>query len=130
MKKELKDQFLPTNAGWLVRQSLKRLKHIDLVWDYVKDFSFLMLNIRNMSEEDKLFNFISRLQGWTQIELRRQGVQYLPAAMAVADCLVDYKMVGPIDTMQKSKLDGGKKSKAKEWHGCGPEEWGERAADI
>ena len=32
--------------------------------------------------------------------------------MAAADCLVDYKMVGAIDTMQKTKPDGGKKSKA------------------
>ena len=61
LKKELKDQFLRTNARWLVRESLKRLKHIDSVQDYVKEFSSLMLNIRNMSDEDKLFNFISGL---------------------------------------------------------------------
>ena len=59
----------------------------------------MMLNIRNMSEEDKLFNFISGLQAWAQIELRRQGVQDLPAAMVTADCLVDYKMVGAINIM-------------------------------
>ena len=64
LKKEFKDQFLPMNAGWLARESLKGLKHTDSVWDYVKEFSSLMLNIRNMSNEDKLFNFVSRLQGW------------------------------------------------------------------
>ena len=42
-----------------------------------------------MSDEDKLFNFISRLQGWAQTELMRQGIRDLPAAMVVVDCLVD-----------------------------------------
>ena len=32
--------------------------------------------------------------------------------MVVVDCLVDYKIVGAVDTMQKSKSDGGKKYKA------------------
>ena len=31
--------------------------------------------------------------------------------MAAEDCLVDYKMVGAIDNMQKSKPDAWKKSK-------------------
>ena len=112
LKRELKDQFLLTNAGWLVRESLKRLKHTDSMRDYVKEFSSLILNIRNMSDEDKLFNFISGLQGWAQTELQRQGVQDLLVAMVAADFLIDYKMVGAINNMQKSKPDGWKKSKA------------------
>ena len=100
------------NAGWLARESLKGLKHTDSVWDYVKEFSSLMLNIRNMSDEDKLFNFVSRLRGWAQTELRRQGVRDLLVTMAAADYLVDLKMVGAIDNMQKNKPDGGEKSKA------------------
>ena len=111
LKRELKDQFLPTNVGWLAIESLKGLKHIDSVRDYVKEFSSLMLNIRNMSEEDKLFNFVSGLQGWAQTELRRQGVRDLTAAMAAADCLVDLKMVGAINNKKKNKPNGGMKSK-------------------
>ena len=61
------------------------------VRDYVKEFSSLILDIKNMFEEDKLFNFVSGLQAWAQTELRRQGVKDLPAAM---DCLVDYKLLG------------------------------------
>ena len=78
---------------------MKGLKHTNLVRDYVKEFSSLMLNIRNMSNEDKLFNFISGLQGWAQTKLRRQGVRDLPAALASADYLVDFKMVGAIDNI-------------------------------
>ena len=32
--------------------------------------------------------------------------------MAATDCLVDLKMVGAIDNVQKNKPDGGMKSKA------------------
>ncbi|XP_058225127.1 uncharacterized protein LOC131334220 [Rhododendron vialii] len=62
LKKELKDQFLPCNSSWLARESLKQLKHTGSVRDYVKEFSSLMLDIKNMSEEDKVFNFMSGLQ--------------------------------------------------------------------
>ena len=92
LKRELKEQFLPTNSAWLARESLKRLKDTGSVKEYVKEFSSIMLDIRNMSDEDQLFNFISGLQGWVQTELRRQRVRDLPVAMAAADCLVDYKM--------------------------------------
>ena len=61
LKRELKEQFLPTNAAWLARESLRRLKQIGTMWDYVKEFSSLMLDIKNMSEEDKLFKFFSGL---------------------------------------------------------------------
>ncbi|RVW19037.1 Retrovirus-related Pol polyprotein from transposon 17.6 [Vitis vinifera] len=112
MKKELKDQFLPTNTAWVAREALKRFRHTGSVREYVKEFSSLMLDIKNMSEEDKLFNFMSGLQGWAQTELRRQRVRDLPAAMAAADCLVDYKMGGAISTTQRPKSYGGKKAKA------------------
>ena len=52
-------------------QVLKRLRHIESIRDYVKEFSSLMLDIKNMSDEDKLFNFMSELQGWAQMEFRR-----------------------------------------------------------
>ena len=107
----MKDQFLPTNTAWVAREALKRLRHTGSVREYVKEFSSLMLDIKNMSEEDKLFNFMFGLQGWAQTELRRQGVRDLPAAMAVVDCLVDYKMGGIISTMQRPKSEEGKKAR-------------------
>ncbi|RVW81216.1 RNA-directed DNA polymerase-like [Vitis vinifera] len=92
LKKELKDQFLPTNIAWVAKEALKRVKHTGSVRDYVKEFSSLMLDIKNMSDEDKLFNFMSRLQGWAQTELRRQEIRDLPVAM-------------------RPKSEGGKKAK-------------------
>ncbi|KAK3205899.1 hypothetical protein Dsin_019945 [Dipteronia sinensis] len=52
LKKELNDQFLPC------KENLKKLKLIGSMRDYVKEFSSLMLDIQNMSKEDKLFNFM------------------------------------------------------------------------
>ena len=77
----------------------------------MKDFSSLMLDIINMLDEDKLFNFISGIQGWAHTKLRRQGIRDLPVAMAVVDFLVEYKMGSTINTMHKSKTYGDKKSK-------------------
>ena len=62
LKKELKDQFLPLSPSWLARDNLKHLKQTGSVCDYVKEFSWLMLDIKNMSEEDKLFNFLLGMQ--------------------------------------------------------------------
>ncbi|KAL6312753.1 hypothetical protein AAG906_020640 [Vitis piasezkii] len=101
----------PTNTSWVAKESLKRLRHIESVRKYVKEFSSLMLHIKNMSKNDKFFNFMFGLQGWAQTELRRQGVHDLPTAMAVANCLMDYKMGDTISTMQKPKSKGGKKAK-------------------
>ena len=96
----------------MASESLKRFRHTGSVRDYVKEFSSLMLDIKNMLEEDKFFNFMSGLQGWAQTKLHRQGVCDLPTTMVEADCLVDYKMGGAISTMQKPKSEGGKKAKA------------------
>lgn len=93
LKKELKSQFLPCNAAWLARESLRKLEHTGTTRSYVKEFSSLMLDISNMSEDDKLFNFMSGLKPWAQVELRRQGVKDLQGAMAAADSLVDYNFI-------------------------------------
>ena len=41
---------------------MKRLKHTGSIREYVKEFSTLMLEISNMSEEELLFNFMDNLQ--------------------------------------------------------------------
>ncbi|KAK4422091.1 hypothetical protein Salat_2160100 [Sesamum alatum] len=91
LKKELKDQFVPCNTSWLARESPRKLKYSGSMRDCVKEFSSLMLDVQEMSEEEKLFNFLSGLQSWAHTELRRQGVKDLPSAIAAADRLVDIK---------------------------------------
>ena len=103
LKKELKDQFLPTNTAWMARESLKKLRQTGSIKDYVKEFSSLILDIKDMSKVDKLFNFMSGLQGWAQTELRRQGVQDLPSTMALADYLSDYRVTSSPTFARKEK---------------------------
>ncbi|XP_070003253.1 uncharacterized protein [Nicotiana sylvestris] len=116
LKKELKDQFFPSNAGWIARDRLKKLKQTVTVRDYVKDFSSLMLDISNMSEEDKLHNFLYGLQSWAQMELRRQNVKDLPSTIVVADSLGDFQLgQDGSDFSTTSKSKNGNKDKVKEW---------------
>lgn len=104
-KTQLRAQFLPNNASWLAREALKDLKQNGSVRDYVKSFSSLMLDIKNMSEEDKLFNFMKGLKPWAQLELMRQRVDNLSMAVSSAESLIEFKPIGPTD---------GKNGKSKE----------------
>lgn len=106
LKKELKEQFLPLNSSWLARENLRNLKQTGNVRDYVKEFSSLLLDIKNMSDDDKLFNFLAGLKPWAQAELRRQAVKDLPTAVAAADSLVDFKQAGPSNDVDKGKGNG------------------------
>lgn len=103
LKKELRDQFLPANSGWQAREALRRVKHDKTVRDYVKEFTSVMLDVKGMSEEDKVFNFVSNLQPWAQAELRRQGVRDFQQAVAAADSLVDLKLDRSDAVSSKSK---------------------------
>ncbi|KAL0437388.1 UNVERIFIED_CONTAM: hypothetical protein Sradi_0446700 [Sesamum radiatum] len=64
-------QFFPKNVEYNTRRALRKLEHIGSMQDYVKSFSALMLDIRDMSEKDKLFTFIEGLKPWARLELQR-----------------------------------------------------------
>ena len=95
LKMELKDQFLPCNSSWVTRESLRGVRHTGSVNDYVKEFSSLLLDIKDMSEEDKLFNFIDGLQNWAQLELHRLGMKDMSFTIAATDGLLDYNLGNP-----------------------------------
>ncbi|KAL8119955.1 hypothetical protein AgCh_017182 [Apium graveolens] len=76
------------------RGEFKNLKQTGTVQDYVKVFSSLLLDIKNMSDEDKLFNFLAGLKPWAHAELRRQVVRDLLTTIVAADGLIDYKKAG------------------------------------
>lgn len=93
------------------------------MWEYVKEFSSLILNVSNMVEEDKLHYFMSGLKGWAKLELRRQNVQCLSTAIAAVDALANFNLCDNLD--ESSKFDG-RKDKVKEWKKSGK---GEAAKD-
>ena len=88
---------------------MRRLKHIGLISDYVKEFSSLMLEIPNRTKEELLFNFMDNLQGWAKQELSRRSVQDLATAMALAESLLDYKREdsSKVESLEDSHAMGG-----------------------
>ena len=108
-KREIKRQFYPEDVAYLARKNMRRLKHTGSIREYVKEFSSLMLEIPNMTEEELLFNFMDNLQGWAEQELRRRGVQDLATAMAVAESLTDYKRgdSSKVESLEDSHAMGG-----------------------
>lgn len=66
LKAELKAQFLPGNVSWMAHHSLMNVRQTRAVRHYKKDFSALMLDIMDMSDEDRFFPFLKGLQPWEQ----------------------------------------------------------------
>ncbi|KAL0418900.1 UNVERIFIED_CONTAM: hypothetical protein Sradi_1303500 [Sesamum radiatum] len=93
LKKELNDQFLPCNISWVARESLWNLRHMGTIHEFAKEFSSLMLDVRDILEEDKLFNFIAGLQPCAPTKLMRQGAMGMPSAIVVSDRLVDFRVM-------------------------------------
>ncbi|KAA0033331.1 uncharacterized protein E6C27_scaffold845G001500 [Cucumis melo var. makuwa] len=89
LKKELRSQFFPENVEILARQKLRDLKHTGSIREYVKRFAGLMLDIRDMSEKDKVFCFVKGLKPWAKTKLYEQMVQDLTSAYATTEQLFD-----------------------------------------
>jgi hypothetical protein len=55
MKASLKAHFSPGNQAWIARNQWLAFKHTGKIQAYIKKFFGLMLEIKDMSEEDRLF---------------------------------------------------------------------------
>ncbi|KAA0055060.1 uncharacterized protein E6C27_scaffold43052G002320 [Cucumis melo var. makuwa] len=73
----------------LARRKLRDLKHTGKIREYVKKFGGLMLDIRDMSEKDKVFCFFEGLKPWVKTKLYEQMVQDLTSAYAAVEWLFD-----------------------------------------
>ena len=62
-------KFFPENVEIIVRRKLRELSHASSIRDYVKQFSRLMLDIRDMSKTRKVCIFIEGLESWVKIKL-------------------------------------------------------------
>ncbi|KAL2223628.1 UNVERIFIED_CONTAM: hypothetical protein Sindi_3110900 [Sesamum indicum] len=97
LREAIREQFFPENVEYNARRALRKLEHTGSVREYVKSFSALMLDIRDMSEKDKLFTFMEGLKPWARLELQRQRVTDLGSAMAAAERLTDFNPEGRRD---------------------------------
>ena len=69
LKNELRLQFFSENLKIMAQRKLHKLKHTDNIWDYMKQFVGLMLDICDMLEKDKVFCFVKGLKSWTKTKL-------------------------------------------------------------
>ena len=101
LKQELRSQFLPGNVEIIARRKLRELNHTGNIQDYVRQFSWLMLDIRDMSEIDKIFNFIKGLKPWVKNKLYEQRVQTLSTAYVIVEQFFD------LDSDEPQEMWGG-----------------------
>ncbi|GJV96723.1 putative retrotransposon gag domain, aspartic peptidase domain protein [Tanacetum coccineum] len=109
---DLKKQFYRENAKHEVKSRLCKLKHYGTIREYVKEFTFLVLEIPDLSDQDSLFYFLDGLQGWAKTELERRGVQDLATAIAHAKALIDlieWRSRKPTNEDSGDKQGGGEK---------------------
>ncbi|XP_070011357.1 uncharacterized protein [Nicotiana sylvestris] len=90
LKAAIRLQFFPENVEYNARRKLRELRQTKSARDYVREFSALMLNIRDMGDKEKLFTFLEGLKPYAPMELQRQRVDTLPKAIQAAECLGDY----------------------------------------
>ncbi|KAK8948956.1 hypothetical protein KSP39_PZI005193 [Platanthera zijinensis] len=107
-KRELKRHFYPENVIYEAKKKLRELKHKGSIAEYVKEFTTIMLQIPNMSDEDLLFFFVDGLQHWARQELQRRDVKTLDEAIAAAESLVEFQRHPDATKPKKDKGDHGK----------------------
>ncbi|XP_070007890.1 uncharacterized protein [Nicotiana sylvestris] len=106
LKVAIRLQFFPENIEYNARRKLRELLQTKSVQDYVREFSALMLNIRDMGDKDKLFTFLEGLKPYDHMELQIQRVDTLPKAIQVAECLGNYQVEARKDRSQPSARAG------------------------
>ncbi|XP_060196336.1 uncharacterized protein LOC132625764 [Lycium barbarum] len=106
LKAAIRLQFFPENVEYNARRKLRELRQTKSVRDYVREYSALMLSIRDMSEKDKLFTFMEGLKPYARAELQRQRVDTVTRAMQAAECLVDYQVEPRKDKPQQPPRGG------------------------
>ncbi|KAA0060640.1 uncharacterized protein E6C27_scaffold22G005260 [Cucumis melo var. makuwa] len=110
LKRELCSQFFLENVEILARRKLRELKHTGSIREYVKQFARLMLDIRDMSEKDKVFCFVEGLKPWAKTKLYEQRVQDLTSAYAAAERLFDLSNDSQDTRRHPSSSSGGSRN--------------------
>eukprot|EP00253_Pinus_taeda_P015291 PITA_15291 len=108
MKKTLQTHFSPQDETWEARTKIKFIKQTGSLQAYQREFSSAALELPDMAERDKVFNFIIGLKPWARNEVKRQKIRTLEEAFAAIDRLVD-----PYDetSNEKKKSDKPKEKK-------------------
>ncbi|XP_070011264.1 uncharacterized protein [Nicotiana sylvestris] len=90
-KAEFKQQFFPNNVLYEARRKLRELKQRGSIRNYVKEFTTLMYQIPNLTNDDLLFHFMDGLQNWAKQELQRRQVTDIDQAIVEVESLMDFR---------------------------------------
>ncbi|XP_070007755.1 uncharacterized protein [Nicotiana sylvestris] len=90
-KAEFKRQFFPNNVLYEARRKLTELKQTRNIRNYVKEFTTLMLQIPNLTNDDLLFHFMDGLQNWAKQELQCRQVTNIDQSIVEAESLMDFR---------------------------------------
>nr|GEW25571.1 hypothetical protein [Tanacetum cinerariifolium] len=87
---------------------LHKLKQSRMIREYGKEFTTLVLEILELSDQEYLFYFFDGLQGWAKTELEQRGIQDLFTAISYAEALIDFS------TMRESCYKSGGRHRARD----------------
>jgi hypothetical protein len=102
---------MPQNVQRQAYRMVSELKHTRALIDYIRTFQKLMLDVPNMSDENRLNWFIVGLQPWAQSEVERSNPETLEEAYMTTERLVDTprKTFTPSTKARKKSDHRGKK---------------------
>eukprot|EP00253_Pinus_taeda_P036149 PITA_36149 len=112
MKKALQTHFSPQDETWDARMKIKYIKQTGNLQAYQREFASAVLELPDMVERDKMFNFAIGLKPWAWNEVKRQKIKTLEEAFATVDRLVEHFDEGSDE--KKKKYDKPKEKTTKE----------------
>ncbi|XP_065854354.1 uncharacterized protein [Euphorbia lathyris] len=86
-KKNLKVQFSPENVAFTARCKLNKLQQTGSIREYVQAFQAIALDLPQMHEEERFFNFMNGLKPGVRDELTRREVKDHISAIVTAESL-------------------------------------------
>jgi len=109
MKGALQAHFSPQDETWEARMKIKFIKQTGNLQTYQREFASAVLELPDMAERDKVFNFIVGLKPWARNEVKRQRIRTLEEAFAAVDRLVEHYDETSDDRKKKSDKPKDKK---------------------
>ncbi|XP_019059506.1 PREDICTED: uncharacterized protein LOC109117174 [Tarenaya hassleriana] len=103
-KAELRRHFVPTNAADEARTRFRRLRHTGSLFDYIRDFTALRLEMHDLTDRDALFYFKDGLKDFARMEVNRRDAQTLEEAITIVESIPEYNQSRP---NQPSRNQGG-----------------------
>lgn len=92
---KFKRDFFNKNIIYRAKRKLRELKQTGSIRVYVKEFTTLMLEIPNLTDDDILFNVINGLQNWVRTELECRKVRTIDESITQDEALIDFKHENP-----------------------------------